>query len=85
MEATACYHYQLALFLFENGINVSVINPLIIKCFIQMKLNQVKTDKSDVKMICQYGQEQDLVLRHPDPEYVERCKMLQTVTHLYFK
>jgi transposase len=85
MEATACYHYKLALYLFENGIAVSVMNPLVIKRFIQMKLNQVKTDKSDAKMICQYGQEQSLNRWHPDPEYVEECKMLQTVTQLYFK
>lgn len=85
MEATACYHYQLALYLFKNSIRVSVMNPLVIKRFIQMKLNQVKTDKSDAKMICQYGQEQSLEVWHPDPEYVEECKMLQTVTQLYFK
>jgi transposase len=50
-----------------------------------MKLNQIKTDKSDAKMICLYGQEQSLVLWHPDPEYVGECKMLQTITQLYFK
>lgn len=85
MEATACYHYPLALYLFKNGIRVSVMNPLVIKRFIQMKLNQIKTDKSDAKMICQYGKEQSLDLWHPAPEYVEECKMLQTVTQLYFK
>ncbi|WP_432410729.1 IS110 family transposase [Rasiella sp. SM2506] len=85
MEATACYHYQLSLYIFEKGHRVSVMNPLIIKRYIQMKLNQIKTDKSDAKMICQYGQEQSLLLWHPDPEYVEECKMLQTVTQLYFK
>ena len=85
MESTACYHYQLALYLFKIGIQVSVMNPLVIKRFIQMKLNQIKTDKSDAKMICLYGQEQSLVSWHPDPEYVEECKMLQTITQLYFK
>lgn len=85
MEATACYHYQLALHLFQKGIQASVMNPLVIKRFIQMKLNQIKTDKSDAKMICLYGQEQPLELWHPAPEYVEECKMLQTVTQLYFK
>jgi transposase len=85
MEATACYHYRLAVYLFENGIRVSVMNPLVIKRFIQMKLNQVKTDKSDAKMICQYGQEQELQQWHPAPAYAEECKMLQTVTQLYFK
>lgn len=60
MEATGYYHYQLAHYLFEHKIMVSVENPLSIKRFIQMKLSRIKTDKSDAKMICQYGQERDL-------------------------
>ena len=47
MEATGCYHQQLAMFLFGKDIRVTVMNPLVIKRFIQMKLNQVKTDKND--------------------------------------
>ena len=85
MEATGCYHQQLALYLFDKGIRVTVMNPLVIKRFIQMKLNQVKTDKSDAKMICHYGQEQKMDLWQPSPEYVEDCKQLQTITQLYFK
>jgi transposase len=60
MEATGYYHYQLAHFLVDNKIAVTVENPLRIKRFIQMKLSRIKTDKSDAKMICQYGQEVDL-------------------------
>lgn len=60
MEATGYYHYQLAHYLVEHKILVSVENPLSIKRFIQMKLSRIKTDKSDAKMICQYGQERDL-------------------------
>ena len=85
MEATGCYHQQLALFLYDKSIRVTIMNPLVIKRFIQMKLNQVKTDKSDAKMICHYGQEQKMDLWHPSPEYVEECKQLQTITQLYFK
>jgi len=85
MEATGCYHQQLALFLFDKAIRVTVMNPLVIKRFIQMKLNQVKTDKSDAKMIYQYGQEQKMDLWQPSPEYVEDCKQLQSATQLYFK
>lgn len=54
MEATG--YYQLAYFLVDNNIAVSVENPLSIKRFIQMKLSRIKTDKSDAKMICLYGQ-----------------------------
>ena len=85
MEATGCYHQQLALFLYDKSIRVTVMNPLVIKRFIQMKLNRVKTDKSDAKMIYHYGQEQQLDLWSPSPEYVEDCKQLQTTTQLYFK
>jgi len=85
MEATGCYHQQLALFLYDKSIRVTVMNPLVIKRFIQMKLNRVKTDKSDAKMICLYGQEQKMDLWSPSPEYVEDCKQLQTITQLYFK
>lgn len=62
MEATGYYHYQLAYFLVDNHIAVSVENPLSIKRFIQMKLSRIKTDKSDAKMICMYGQQQALKL-----------------------
>lgn len=55
MEATGYYHYRLAQFLDKKSISVSVVNPLSVKRFIQMKLAKVKTDKSDAKAICDYG------------------------------
>jgi transposase len=62
MEATGYYHYQLAYYLLESGIKVSVENPLSVKRFIQMKLSKIKTDKSDSKLICEYAQKVDLKL-----------------------
>ncbi|PKH50917.1 IS110 family transposase [Tenacibaculum sp. Bg11-29] len=56
MEATGYYHYRLAQFLYKQNIIVSVVNPLSVKRFIQMKLAKIKTDKSDAKAICEYGQ-----------------------------
>ena len=55
MEATGYYHYRLAQYLFKHGVMVSVVNPLSVKRFIQMKLAKVKTDKSDARAICEYG------------------------------
>lgn len=55
MEATGYYHYRLAQFLYKKKVIVSVVNPLSVKRFIQMKLAKVKTDKSDAKAICEYG------------------------------
>jgi transposase len=85
MEYTASYYQQLACFLYENQVPVSVINPLVIKRFIQMKLQHNKTDKSDAKMMVLYAQEQPVSLWIPQPEYIEECKDLQTTTSLYHK
>jgi transposase len=62
MEATGYYHMQLAYYLLEHNIKVSIVNPLSVKRFIQMKLSKIKTDKSDAKMIRMYGQHNELTL-----------------------
>jgi len=58
MGATGCYYQKLALYLYQNGVDVSVVNPLVIKRYIQMKLQHNKTDKADAKMIWKYATEQ---------------------------
>jgi transposase len=55
IEAMGYYHYRLAQFLYKNGVVVSVVNPLIITRFIQMKLVKVKTEKSVAKMMRAYA------------------------------
>jgi len=61
MEATGSYYMKLAYFLFEKGISVSVINPLVIKRFTQMRLIRAKTDKADAVLITKYAE-----LENPD-------------------
>ena len=85
MEATGSYHQQLALYLYESGISVSIVNPLSVKRFIQMKLRKNKTDKSDAKMIAYYGKEQKPGLWEPTPEYISMCRMIQKTIGLYLK
>jgi len=41
MEATGYYHYCLAQYLYHKGYLVSVVNPLSVKRFIQMKLSKI--------------------------------------------
>ncbi|MGQ1910153.1 IS110 family transposase [Marinifilum sp. RC60d5] len=84
MEYTSNY-YQHAVFLFENHVRVSVIIPLVIKRFLQMKLQHNKTDKSDAKMIVIYAQEQSLNLWKPLPGFIDKCKDLHTTINLYHK
>lgn len=85
MESTGSYYQQFAIFLHGKKVDVSVINPLSIKRFIQMKLKQNKTDKSDARMIALYAKEQPLKLWLPEPDYIEKSKQLQKVVVLYIK
>lgn len=83
MEATGCYYYQLAMFLHENEVALAVINPIVIKRFIQMKLRKTKNDKADAKMIAQYGLEQPVSPWNPEPEYIEQSRAIFTTIELY--
>jgi transposase len=85
MEATGYYHYKLAYFLVENNIRVSVENPLSVKRFIQMRLSKIKTDKSDAKMICLYGQNVDLKLWQGQTKNQIECLQITRLLSLYFK
>ena len=85
MEATGFYHHLLAVHLYELGISVSVVNPLVIKRFIQMKLQKLKTDKNDSKKICMYGREQALAPWNPPPMYISKCKSMYGAIALYLK
>lgn len=58
IEATGPYHLPLAIFLYKKEIPVSVVNPLVIKRFSQMKMARAKTDKKDSLLIAQYGQQE---------------------------
>ena len=57
MESTGIYHTRLAYWLVAEGLNISVVNPLIIKRYSQMHLMRIKTDSADAKLIAEYGYE----------------------------
>lgn len=58
MEATGNYHRRLSKALLEADLLQSIVNPLQVKRFGQMKLRRHKTDKSDAVLLAQYGHEQ---------------------------
>ena len=64
---------------------MSFVNPMVIKRFIQMKLQRNKTDKSDSKMIYMYATEQELQAWKPEPKYIVQCKLLNSSIEIYFK
>ncbi|MDC1162100.1 transposase, partial [Tenacibaculum sp.] len=85
MEATGYYHYRLAYYLVEKGMKVSVENPLSVKRFIQMKLSKIKTDKSDSKLICEYGKQVDLKLWYGQSKEQQECLQITKLLSVYTK
>ena len=85
MEATGYYHYQLAYYLLESGLKVSVENPLAVKRFIQMKLSKIKTDKSDSKLICEYAKQVELKLWKGNSKHQIECLQMTRLLAVYTK
>lgn len=85
MEATGYYHYRLAQFLYKNKVAVSVVNPLSVKRFIQMKLAKVKTDKSDAKAICEYALLNDVPLYNALTDIQSECLQLFRLLDSFIK
>jgi transposase len=54
MEATGAYHEALALFLFDHRVPVSVVNPLLVKRFIEVDRVRNKTDAGDAKCLARF-------------------------------
>jgi transposase len=70
MEATGPYYLPLACWLSSHQIGVSVINPLVIKRYCQMKLSRAKTDKADARQLAEYGMVNQLATWTPPQDYV---------------
>ncbi|MEK7817120.1 MAG: transposase, partial [Actinomycetota bacterium] len=58
MEATGGFGDDLALFLHERSVTVSVVNPLRIKAFGQSEMVRTKTDKVDAGVIARFCRSQ---------------------------
>jgi len=85
MEATGYYHFRLAQFLYKNDVVVSVVNPLSVKRFIQMKLAKVKTDKSDAKAICDYALINEVPIYNALTDIQSECLQLFRLLDVYIK
>jgi transposase len=81
MEATGTYHVQLALKLVQAARQVSVVNPLVIKRYAQMKLKRVKTDRADAQLIMRYGYSECPPLWAPAHEEVQELQQAHGWLH----
>lgn len=67
MEATGQYGDGLAEYLFQQGYQVSVVNPARIKAYGSSKLRRNKTDKADAELIAEYCLREDPDRWSPPP------------------
>lgn len=72
MEATGSYGEEIADYMYAQGYQVHVINPVCIKSFAKSKLNRHKTDEVDSMLIAEYASKNNLRLyQPPDPVFKE--------------
>lgn len=81
MEATGPYYLKLACHLHEHGFKVSVVNPLVIKRFSQMRLLRAKTDKADAKLIAAYALTEQPSLWQPPTRYMVKLRKMEALLH----
>jgi len=79
MEASGPYYLRLACYLESHGVRVSVINPLVIRRFCQMRMSRTKTDKKDSRMIAEYGKTEKPGLWEPPQQHVITLQQLETL------
>jgi|SRR6185369_2064158 len=79
MEASGPYYLRLASFLAGKGVEVSVINPLVIRRFCQMRMSRAKTDKKDAMMIAEYGQSEKPGLWQVPQEQVISLQQMESL------
>jgi transposase len=85
MEASGPYYFKLATYLYEQKISVSVVNPLVIRRFCQMRMIRTKTDKKDASMIRSYGETEKPALWQPDEPHITKLKQLNAAIELMDK
>jgi transposase len=76
MEATGSYGEELAYSLHQQGYQVSVVNPKIIKHYGHVQMQRNKTDKLDAKLIALYCQRETPQVWTPPTEAVRTLKAL---------
>ncbi len=79
MEATGPYYLKLAFYLHNHGFVVSVINPLVIRRFCQMRMMRAKTDKADAQLIASYGQTENPDQWQPPARHSIKLQQLEAL------
>lgn len=83
MEATGRYGDALATWLYQQGHQISVVNPARIKKYAESQLKRNKTDKLDARIIADFCRTQEPALwQPPAPEARELQEMVRRLDAL---
>jgi len=85
MESTGTYGLKLCYTLKQQGIDVRVENPTVIKRYIQMNRGRNKSDAKDAKAIYQYGIEHEAKIWHAPTKEVFQCIQLLSAIDVYIR
>lgn len=64
MESTGSYQEELACFISDHGVAVSVVNPLLVRRFAEVNRQRNKTDEADAKTLALFCKVQQPELWH---------------------
>lgn len=76
LEATNIYGHALACYLYQQGHEVSIVNPARIKGYRQTQLSRTKNDSADAELNRRFCQAIKPSLWHPAPEEVAQLQTL---------
>ena len=82
MESTGNYHTPVVRLLYDAGLNVSVVNAMLVHDYGNNSLRRAKTDKKDAVKLANYGLDHWLILPRYVPEEDTRL-MLKTCYRQY--
>jgi transposase len=80
MEATGNYGERLAIWLYEQGHTVSVVNPQAIHAYAKSQMTRNKTDKTDAALIARFCEREQPAVWTPKPPEIRALQAL--LTHL---
>jgi transposase len=84
LEATGPYGEAIALFLYDAGHTVSVVNPSIIHAYAKSQLLRAKADRVDAAVIARYcAKEQPLPWTPPAPELRQLQALVRRIDALH--
>ncbi|WP_165822298.1 IS110 family transposase [Hymenobacter edaphi] len=85
LEATGTYYLALAYHLVAAGAEVAVLNPIVVRRFIQMHLGKGKSDRKDAQWLWRFGQQQATPRWQPEEAALVECRQLQQAAELLIR